>query len=70
MKVAIDSLVEGPVGSTARVERMRVTRVMSTGHVSGINSEGGQRIMNVGNYQVVGDPRPEKLRRDIPEKLR
>lgn len=70
MRVQIDSLVRGRVGSTEKIDEMRVFRITSFGHVAGINGDGNQSIMNAGNFEVIGEPRPQNQRRDIPERLR
>lgn len=69
MRLQIDSLVQGKVGVTDRVETMRVFSV-GRGQVAGINEEGRQRIMYTGAFEIIGEPRPERQRTDIPVKLR
>lgn len=69
MTIPIDSLVRGRVGMTERVETMRVTSTSGFGWVAGVNADGNQRIMYPG-FEVVDGPRPEKLRTDVPARLR
>lgn len=69
--VAIDSLVRGPVGTTDRVETMRVTFCSPFGWVAGVNEDGRQRVMGeAGPYQFLEAPRPLAARVGIPEHLR
>lgn len=69
--VAIDSLVRGPIGSTDRVEVMRVTFSSPFGWVAGVNEEGRQRVMGEsGPYQLLDTPRPLAARVGIPDHLR
>lgn len=67
-RIRVDSLVRGRVGFTTRVETVRVTSSSPHGYVYGINAEGRQRVIH--DPEVIGDPRPEKERRDIPAHLR
>lgn len=68
MTIPIDALVRGRVGATDRVTEARVYRPTTFGWVSGIDPEGRQVIIM--DPEVIGEPRPEKDRRDIPERLR
>jgi hypothetical protein len=67
--VRVDALVRGRVGHTDRVETIRVTAVSPFGWVAGVNLDGNQRVINPG-FEILGEPRPEKLRTDIPAHLR
>lgn len=69
MKVQIDSLVRGKVGSTNKVRDMRVVSISSFGWVAGIEVDSGaQSIMY--DFEVIERPRPLATRNDIPARLR
>jgi hypothetical protein len=68
--IPVDSLVRGTVGSTDRTLTMRVYLATVWGWVGGLDSQGQQWIMYPGRFRVVGKPRPEKARTDIPERLK
>lgn len=68
MKLQIDSLVRGKVGSLNTVREMRVYRISAYNWVAGIESDSGrQMIMHA--PEVIGPPRPVRARTDIPERL-
>lgn len=69
-RVQIDSLVRGRFGTSQKSGEMRVFRVQRNGQLCGIDDEGRQHIMDEGNYEVVGAPRPMVARTDIPTRLR
>jgi hypothetical protein len=66
--IPLDALVAGHVGSTEAETEIRVFRVSPWGWVAGIDAQGHQRIVH--DPTVIGPPRPEKLRVDIPAHLK
>lgn len=66
-KVHVDALVRGLVGATQVETEMRVYRVAPYGWVAGISADGKQHIMY--HPEVIGPPRPEKQRTNIPAGL-
>ena len=68
VRIEIDALVRGHVGTTPRVTEARVYRLSPWGWVAGVDDQSRQVIIH--DPEVVGPPRPEKDRRDIPERLR
>lgn len=70
MKVQLDTLVRGTIGVTETVRTMRVYRVLGNGQVAGIDADDGrQHLMDDGNFEVIGEPRPVLQRRDIPKRF-
>ena len=68
MKLQIDSLVRGIVGSTNKTVEGRVYSIQRTGAVAVIDGDGRQRIIY--EPEVIAPPRSVIARGDIPKRLR
>lgn len=68
MKLQIDSLVRGKIGSVDVVREMRVYRIQPWG-VAGIETDSGRQSIMY-KPEAIGPPRPVRLRTDIPERLK
>lgn len=64
--IAVDTLVRGTAGVTARIITGRVYRVLRSG-VAVITDEGQQAIIY--HPEEIGAPRPATRRTDIPRRL-
>lgn len=69
MKIAIDSLVRGRIGTTDKVDEMRVYHVGAT-TATGINADRRPRQMYLDQLEVIDGPRPVHARSDIPKGYR